>query len=95
MLERDARFIGRVRHVRGATVTVELDDTLAGVTPLWEGRLYPIGQVGSLVQIPQGPVKLLASVTLVGIAELSGTLEHSAAVQIGDRWLQVQLLGEN
>jgi hypothetical protein len=48
MLERDARFIGRVRHVRGATVTVELDDSLAGVTPLWEGRLYPIGQVGSL-----------------------------------------------
>ncbi len=91
---RDPRVIGRVRHVRGATVTVELDESLAGVTPLWEGRLHPIGQVGSLVEIPQGPVKLVASVTLVGIAELSGVLEPSAAVQIGDRWLQVQLLGE-
>lgn len=94
MSMRDPRAIGRVRHVRGATVTVELDKSLAGVTPLWEGRLHPIGQVGSLVEIPQGPVKLLASVTLVGIAELSGVLEPSAAVQIGDRWLQVQLLGE-
>jgi uncharacterized protein len=91
---RDPRLIGRVRHVRGATVTVELNESLAGVTPLWEGRVLPIGQVGSLVQIPQGPIKLLASVTLVGIAELSGVLEPSAAVQIGDRWLQVQLLGE-
>jgi uncharacterized protein len=91
---RDPRGIGRVRHVRGATVTVELDDRLAGVTPLWEGRVLPIGQVGSLVQIPQGPIKLLASVTLVGIAELSGVLDPSAAVQLGDRWLQVQLLGE-
>lgn len=91
---RDPRAIGRVRHVRGATVTVELDQSLAGVTPLWEGRLHPIGQVGSLVEIPQGPVKLVASVTLVGIAELSGVLEPSAAVQVGDRWLQVQLLGE-
>lgn len=90
----DPRVIGRVRHVRGATVTVELEESLAGVTPLWEGRLHPIGQVGSLVEIPQGPVKLLASVTLVGIAELSGALEPSAAVQVGDRWLQVQLLGE-
>lgn len=71
-----------------------MDGSLAGVTPLWEGRLYPIGQVGSLVEIPQGPVKLLAAVTLVGIAELSGVLEPSAAVQVGDRWLQVQLLGE-
>jgi len=77
---RDPRAIGRVRHVRGATVTVELDEWLAGVTPVWEGRLNPVGQVGSLVEIPQGPVKLLASVTLVGIAELSGVLEPSAAV---------------
>ncbi len=91
---RDPRAIGRVRHVRGATVTVELDQSLAGVTPLWEGRLHPIGQVGSIVEIPQGPVKLVASVTLVGIAELSGVLEPSGAVQVGDRWLQVQLLGE-
>lgn len=90
----DPRVIGRVRHVRGATVTVELESSLAGVTPIWEGRLHPIGQVGSIVEIPQGPVKLLASVTLVGIAELSGTLEPSAAIQVGDRWLQVQLLGE-
>lgn len=90
----NARRIGRVRHVRGATITVELDESLAGVTPLWEGRSYPIGQVGSLVEIPQGPMRLLASVTLVGIAELSGVLEPSAAVQVGDRWLQVQLLGE-
>ncbi len=94
MLKTEARSVGRVRHVRGATVTVELDASLAGVTPLWEGRSYPIGQVGSLVEIPQGPVRLLASVTLVGIAELSGVLEPSAAVQVGDRWLQVQLLGE-
>lgn len=94
MSARDPRVIGRVRHVRGATVTVELEDSLAGVTPLWQGRLHPIGQVGSLVEIPQGPTKLLASVTLVGIAELSGLLEPSSAVQIGDRWLQVQLLGE-
>lgn len=90
----EPRCIGRVRHVQGATVTIELDDALAGVTPLWEGRLYPVGQVGSLVEIPQGPVKLLAAVILVGIAELSGVLEPSAAVQLGDRWLQVQLLGE-
>ncbi len=94
MLHRDPRYVGRVRHVRGATVTVELDDKLTGVTPLWQGRLHPIGQVGSLVEIPQGPVRLLAAVTLVGIAELSGVLDPSAAVQVGDRWLQVQLLGE-
>lgn len=86
--------VGRVRHVLGATVTVELDSDLAGVTPIWRGRLVPVGQVGSLVRIPQGPVSLLASVALVGIAELAPPTPPAQLPQQGDRWLQVQLLGE-
>jgi uncharacterized protein len=91
---REPTAIGRVRHVLGATVTVELDADLAGVTPIWRGHLMPIGQVGSLVRIPQGPVSLLGSVTLVGIAELTAPPAPSLTPQQGDRWLQVQLLGE-
>lgn len=94
MSDSEPTCIGRVRHVLGATVTVSLNDELAGVTPLWEGRLHAVGQIGSLVRIPQGPVALLASVTLVGIAELSGAPSPGSNVQVGDRWLQVQLLGE-
>lgn len=91
---RDPTAIGRVRHVLGATVTVELDPDLAGITPLWHGHLIPVGQVGSLVRIPQGPVSLLGSVTLVGIAELTAPPPPSITPQQGDRWLQIQLLGE-
>lgn len=92
--ERDPTCIGRVKHVLGATVTIALDADLAGVAPLWEGHVQPIGQVGSIVRIPQGPITLLASVTLVGIAELSGALAPSITTQLGERWLQAQLLGE-
>ena len=94
MAEADPTCIGRVSHVLGATVTVRLDPDLAGVAPLWRGRLQPIGQVGSLVVVPQGPVRLLASVTLVGISEPSGVAPPADAIQTGDRWLRVQLLGE-
>jgi len=52
---RDPTAIGRVRHVLGSTVTVELDPTLAGVTPLWRGRPVPMGQVGSLVRCRKVP----------------------------------------
>src|SRR5204863_4456385 len=48
----------------------------------------------SLVRVPQGLVDLIATVSLVGIAELAGSLSPSAAVQRDARWLQVQLLGE-
>jgi hypothetical protein len=94
MPESEPTCIGRVRHVLGATVTVSLDPDLAGVAPIWEGHLQPVGQVGSLVRIPQGPVNLLASVSLVGIAELTGPIPPATGSQLGDRWLQVQLIGE-
>lgn len=94
MSERNPTRIGKVRHVLGATVTVELDEDLAGVAPIYRGRLQPIGQIGSLVRIPQGLVDLIGSVSLVGIAELSGAPAPTEAVQHDERWLQVQLLGE-
>jgi len=94
MAEREPTCIGRVRHVLGATVTVALDPDLAGVAPIFRGKLQPVGQIGSLVLVPQGLVDLIATVTLVGIAELSGPLQPSENMQCGERWLQVQLLGE-
>jgi hypothetical protein len=94
MPERDPTCVGRVRHVLGATVTVALDPDLAGVAPIYRGRLQPIGQIGSLVRIPQGLVDLIATVSLVGIAELAGPVKPVETVQHDDRWLQVQLLGE-
>ena len=94
MPEQDPTRIGRVRHVLGASVTVALDPDLAGVAPIYRGRLHPVGQIGSLVRIPQGLVDLIASVSLVGIAELSGPLAPAEVIQHDERWLQVQLLGE-
>lgn len=94
MAERDPTCIGRVRHVLGATVTVALDPDLAGIAPIYRGRLQPVGQIGSLVRLPQGPVDLVATVTLVGIAELAGTIAPAETIQRDERWLQVQLLGE-
>ncbi len=94
MPERDPTCIGRVRHVLGAAVTVALDAELAGVAPIYRGRLLQVGQIGSLVRIPQGLVDLVATVSLVGIAELVGPLAPAEAVQHDERWLQVQLLGE-
>lgn len=94
MAERDATCIGRVRHVLGATVTVALDPELAGVAPIYQGQMQAIGQIGSLVRLPQGPVDLIGTVSLVGIAELAGPVKPVESVQRDERWLQVQLLGE-
>jgi hypothetical protein len=92
--ERSPTCIGRVRHVLGSQITIALDPDLAGIAPIYRGHLQPVGQIGSLIRIPQGLVDLIATVSLVGIAELSGTQAPTDAVQSGERWLQGQLLGE-
>ena len=94
MKSSDPTSIGRVRHVLGATVTVALDDDLAGIMPIYRGEIHRVGQIGSLVRIPQGLVDLIATVELVGIAELAGPLQPTESAQRDQRWLQVQLLGE-
>lgn len=94
MTERDPTCIGRVKHVLGGTVTVALDSDVAGVAPVYRGRLHPVGQIGSLVRLPQGLVDLVGSVSLLGIAELAGAIAPAETIQVGERWLQVQLLGQ-
>jgi uncharacterized protein DUF87/helicase HerA-like protein len=94
MPEADPTCIGRVRHVLGSTVTVALSADLAGVAPIYRGSLLAIGQIGSLVRIPQGLVDLIASVDLVGIAELTQPAPPAFTIQHDERWLQIQLIGE-
>lgn len=94
MTESHPTCIGTVRHVLGATITVALNPDVAGTAPIYRGQLQPIGQIGSLVRIPQGLVDLVATVSLVGIAELAGPVKPAESVQTDERWLQVQLLGE-
>ncbi|MFS4507264.1 ATP-binding protein [Clavibacter sp. Sh2141] len=94
MYDATATRIGTVRKVLGSEVTVELDESIAGVAPIFEGKVMSIGQIGSLVRIPQGMVDLIATVTLVGIAELKASGGAMDGYDPGSRWLQVQLLGQ-
>lgn len=94
MSEESPTYVGTVRHILGSTITIELDPSLAGVAPIYQGRLQQIGQIGSLVRIPQGLVDLLASVSFIGVSDLSGPQEPTQSVQSGDRWLRAQLIGE-
>jgi hypothetical protein len=92
--ETEPTLIGRVRQVVGARITAELDDELAGVSPVFRGSIQSVGQIGSIVRIPQGMVDLVATVVSIGIAELVGVQDNPLARQLGQRWLQLQLIGE-
>jgi hypothetical protein len=88
----DPTYIGAVRDVTGATITVELDDETVTGLSFVNGEGYRVGQVGSFVRIPLGYVDLYGVVSQVGAG--AAPARESDEHPYGNRWLRVQLVGE-
>ena len=89
-MRNDPTFIGRVKSVSGATVSVELNsETVTGLSFV-KGEGYRVGQVGSFVRIPLGFVDLYGVVSQVG-ADAAPEKDEKV---YGNMWLKVQMVGE-
>ena len=66
----DVTFLGLVRRVVGAKVLVEISPDIPSASPIINGRLYRLGQVGSFVRIPLGFLNLYGIVSMVGVSEV-------------------------
>ncbi len=88
----DPTFLGTVENVKGATITVALDEKTASGLAFIDGRGYRIGQVGTFVRIPLGYLNLFGIVSQIGAGTVPEDL--ATAEPHGHRWMTVQLLGE-
>ena len=87
----DPSLIGTVQDVSG-TVTVALaEETATGISFI-SGECYRVGQIGSFVRIPVGFVDLYGLVSQVGAG--AAPVNEKENQPYGNRWLQVQLVGE-
>jgi hypothetical protein len=89
-------YLGRIRRVSGAQVLVEISPEIPSASPIIEGRLYRLGQVGSFVRIPMGFLNIFGVVAMVGASEwvAKGKIEFEFDLPAGQRWMEVQLVGE-
>src|SRR5258708_26686676 len=88
----DPTLIGTVQDVNGAAIRVELtNETVTGLSFV-NGEGYRIGQVGSFVRIPVGFVDLYGVVSQVGAG--AAPAKEAETLPYGNRWLQVQIVGE-
>ncbi|MFC0772668.1 ATP-binding protein [Terrimonas alba] len=90
----DVTFLGTVIRVVGSKVFIELSEALPSSTPIISGKIYKIGQVGSFVKIPMGTLSAFGIVTMVGANPYKTTDEHAEQFPYGNRWLEIQLIGE-
>lgn len=91
----DVSFLGLVQRVIGAKVFVEISQDIPSASPIINGRLYRLGQVGSFVRIPLGFINLYGIVAMVGASPAVDQMDTEKALLVGQRWLEIQLLGES
>lgn len=91
-MSNDPTLIGTVQDVNGATLRVELTNDTVTSLSFVNGEGYRIGQIGSFVRIPLGFVDLYGVVSQVGAG--AAPIQEGNKIPYGNRWLQVQLVGE-
>ena len=96
-MRNDPTFLGLVRKVSGARLFVELSPEIPSASPIIEGRIYRLGQVGSFVRVPMGFLNLYGVVSMVGASEWLRSKEFDFEFEPppGQRWMEVQLVGES
>lgn len=91
-MSKDPTRLGTIEDVKGATISIALDEDTTSGLAFVEGHGYRIGQLGSFVRIPIGYVDLFGIVSQVGASAVPERLREVEAH--GHRWITVQLVGE-
>lgn len=94
-MKTDVTYLGMVRRVTGSKVYVEVSADVPSASPIIHGRVHRLGQIGSFVRIPLGFLNLYGVVSMVGASELKDLPEEEIPVPGGQRWIEVQLVGES
>jgi DNA helicase HerA-like ATPase len=94
-MDREVTFFGIVRRVVGARVLVEISAEIPSASPIINGRIYRLGQVGSFARIPLGSLNLYGIVSTVGASESPKGNDDVSDLMHGLRWVEVQLVGES
>ncbi|TMP41532.1 hypothetical protein CWB96_15160 [Pseudoalteromonas citrea] len=91
----DELKIGQVVEVSGTSIKVEISDKISELTRTFNGRVYPIGQIGSMVKIHYGRKIIFGLVTMLRMRS-EELIEAGMPVNADSdqRVMEIQLLAE-
>lgn len=97
-MEKYQTEIGSVISVSGNSVTIQLSDSVKSNSPIIDGIVYRIGQIGSFLKIPLGYTSLFGIVTKIGAAaipdNISEAIKDNYEILANQQWLSLTLIGE-
>lgn len=92
-MQNDITYLGKVIRVDSNNIEVEISDSIPTSSPVINGRIYKIGQIGTFVKIPMGNLSLYGIVN--SVSNMPAKEFNNTTVQnLGSRYLSVNLIGE-
>jgi len=94
--EHDDLRIGKILEVSGTSIRVEIDPAISELSRVIDGRVYPIGQLASIVKVHYGRRILFAYVRLLRMRSEIALAEGQAPIAPGDdsRILEADLFAQ-
>lgn len=87
--------VGHIVEVSGTSIKVELDVAVTELTRTYDGRVYPIGQIGSIVKIHFGRRIIFGFVTLLRMrSEEFIEVKSPIPPDADQRVMEIELFGE-
>lgn len=92
-MESDITYLGKIIRVDSGIIEVEVSDKVPSSSPIIDGRVYKLGQIGTFVKIPIGHITIFGIVEAVSNSPSNPT-ESIVKERIGSRFLTINLVGE-
>lgn len=92
-MESDITYLGKIIRVDSNTVEAEVSDLVPSSSPIINGKVYKIGQIGTFVKIPAGDIVTYGIVESVSNTSSSNDTAASTYSH-GNRYLTINLVGE-
>ena len=93
-MENDITYLGQIIRVDSNTVEVEVSGQIRSYSPIINGKVYKVGQIGTFVKIPTGNIVTYGIVESVSNTPSSDNNTPMDAQKSGSRYLSINLVGE-
>lgn len=89
-MENDATYLGKIISVNSNQIEIEISEKIPSSSPIIDGKLYKIGQIGTFIKIPVGNISIFGIVSKVS----NSINNDNEKYKNGSRFLTVNLIGE-
>lgn len=92
-MQSDVTYLGKVIRVDSNSIEVEISNDIPSSSPIINGKVYKLGQIGTFVKIIAGNITTFGLVDSVSNAASNMSL-NAQEMNLGSRFLTVSLVGE-